>query len=68
MINVDLETMNISRGATDCHSALHEAHDRHYDLTVHVRDAGAVVKVGHTVRQHDIGTTTVARGTRCRKS
>ncbi len=35
MINVDLETMNISGGATDCRSALHEGHGRHYDLTVH---------------------------------
>ena len=40
MINVDLETMNISGGATDCQSALHEAHGRHYDLTVHVLGCG----------------------------
>jgi hypothetical protein len=40
MISVDLETMSISRGATDCQSTLHEAHDRHYDLTVHVLGCG----------------------------
>ena len=40
MINVDLETKNVSGGATDCKSALHKAHDRHFDLTVHILGCG----------------------------
>jgi hypothetical protein len=35
MINVDLETANVSGGSTDCQSKLHEPLGRHFDLTVH---------------------------------
>ena len=35
MINVDLETKNVSGRETHCRSKAHEAHGRHYDLTVH---------------------------------
>jgi hypothetical protein len=35
MINVDLETLNVSGGSTDCQSTLHEPLGRHFDLTVH---------------------------------
>jgi hypothetical protein len=35
MINVDLETPNVSGGSTDCQSALHEPLGRHFDMTVH---------------------------------
>jgi len=35
MINVDLETPNVSGGSTDCQSNLHEPLGRHFDLTVH---------------------------------
>lgn len=38
MINVDLETPNISGGSTDCQSKLHEPLGRHFDLTVHALD------------------------------
>jgi hypothetical protein len=40
MINVDLETPNVSGGGTDCQSVLHEALGRHFDLTVHVLGCG----------------------------
>jgi len=37
MLNVDLETKNVSGGGpTDCQSASHEPFRRHFDLTVHV--------------------------------
>src|SRR4051794_6748100 len=47
MINVDLETPNVSGGPTDCPSNLHEHLGRHFDLTVHavgcaIRGARAV--------------------------
>jgi len=35
MINVDLETRNVSGGSTDCQSTLHESFGSHFDLTVH---------------------------------
>jgi hypothetical protein len=42
MINVDLETKNVSGGATDCKSELHKkkGHGRHFDLTVHILGCG----------------------------
>jgi hypothetical protein len=35
MINVDLESANVSRGRNDCRSALHDSLGLHFDLTVH---------------------------------
>jgi len=46
MINVDLETRNVSGGATDCQSALHKAYGRHFDLTVHALGCGCRKGVG----------------------
>jgi hypothetical protein len=37
IINVDLESANVSGGSTDCQSKLHESLGRHFDLTVHGR-------------------------------
>ncbi len=41
MINIDLETKNVSGGATDCQSVLHEDYGRHFDLTVHALECGS---------------------------
>lgn len=41
MINIDLETRNLSEGRPNCPSALHEKCGRHYDLTVHVLGCGS---------------------------
>jgi len=41
MINVDLETRNVSGGAgTDCQSPQHKLYGRHYDFTVHSLECG----------------------------
>jgi hypothetical protein len=40
MINVDLETLNVSGGKPNCQSAMHEGLGRHYDLTVHALGCG----------------------------
>ena len=49
MINVDLETRNVSGGSTDCQSKLHEPLGRHFDLTVH--DVGCAVRGGRAVNR-----------------
>ena len=57
MINVDLETKNVSGGATDCQSELHEAFGRHFDLTVHSIGCACRRARARTVRPLAIGTT-----------
>ena len=49
MINVDLETRNVSGGSTDCPSAMHERLGRHFDLTVHA--LGCTVRGGRAVHR-----------------
>ena len=41
MINIDLETRNVSGGGTDCQLTLHNTIGPHYDLTVHVLGCGS---------------------------
>ena len=38
VINVDLESKNVSGGANDCPSKLHESLGPHFDLTIHSLD------------------------------
>ena len=49
MINVDLESPNVSGGSTDCQSTLHEPLGRHFDLTVHA--IGCAVRGGRAVNR-----------------
>ena len=36
MLNIDLETRNVSGGRHECQSALHKTLGPHFDLTVHI--------------------------------
>jgi hypothetical protein len=47
MINVDLETKNLSGGKPECPSKMHSDLGRHYDLTVHALDCGSRSRPAH---------------------
>jgi hypothetical protein len=49
VINVDLETPNVSGGSTDCQSPLHDTLGRHFDLTVHA--IGCAARRGHAANR-----------------
>lgn len=52
MINVDLETTNVSGGGTDCQSPMHGDLGPHFDLTVHGLECRTNSRPAHRPRRY----------------